>query len=275
MYRPQEHHDLAVRYGTDLQVGAHYFLSWELWHLGYADQAMQHIEEARLLAQKLSHPYSLTLSLAFSAYLHQSRREPQATQEQARAAMTFAAEQGFTLWLAYGKVLEGWSLAMQGQVEMGLAAIHEGSTAAMTTGDKLFQPYFLGLLAKVHEEDGQSNEGLGALDEALGMMCTMGAHFYEAEIHRLKGELLLQQSPDNATEAESCFHQAISIAQNQSAKSWELRAATSLAKLWQRQGKISEAYDLLAPVYGWFTEGFDTADLKDARALLDELSEGR
>ena len=240
--------------------------------MGYADQAMQHIEEARLLAQKLSHPYSLTLSLAFSAYLHQSRREPQATQEQARAAMTFAAEQGFTLWLAYGKVLQGWALAMQGQVEMGIAEIHEGATAAIATGDKLFQPYFLGLLAKVHEEGGQPNEGLGTLDEALVMMCTMEAHFYEAELHRLKGELLLRLSPDNQSEAESCFQKAIAIAQNQQAKSWELRAATSLAKLWQSQNKRKEAYELLAPVYGWFTEGFDMADLKDAKALLDVLA---
>jgi class 3 adenylate cyclase/predicted ATPase len=271
MYRPQEHHDLAVRYGTDFQVGAHYFLSWELWHLGYADQAMQHIEEARLLAQKLSHPYSLTLSLAFSAYLHQSRREPQATQEQAKAAMTFAAEQGFTLWLAYGKVLQGWALAMQGQSEEGIAEIHQGLAADLALGSRVFQPYFLGLLAKVHEESGQPNEGLGTLDEALVVVCTMEAHFYEAELHRLKGELLLQQSSDNHAEAETCFHQALNVARNQQAKSLELRAATSLARLWQSQGKRRDAYDLLAPVYGWFTEGFDTPDLKEAKALLEEL----
>jgi predicted ATPase len=119
---------------------------------------------------------------------------------------------------------------------------------------------------------GQPEAGLTILTEALTLVYKTGERWYEPELYRLKGDLLLQQSPDNADEAESCFQQAITIAQNQSAKSWELRAATSLARLWQSQGKRKEAYNLLSPVYGWFTEGFDTADLIDARALLDELS---
>ena len=130
----------------------------------------------------------------------------------------------------------------------------------------------LALLAEAYEHAGQPTDALTALDKAMVWAEATGEAMYHAELHRLKGQLLLQPSLDNATEGESCFHQALSIAQHQSAKSWELRAATSLARLWQSQGKRQEAYDLLAPVYGWFTEGFDTADLIDAKALLDELS---
>ena len=135
------------------------------------------------------------------------------------------------------------------------------------------QPYFLALLAEAHGTLGEPEAGLRVLTEALTRVDTTGERWYEAELYRLKGALLLQQSLDNSTEAESCFHHAIAIAQNQSAKSWELRAATSLARLWDQQGKTQEAYELLAPVYNWFTEGFDTADLKDAKALLDALED--
>ena len=134
------------------------------------------------------------------------------------------------------------------------------------------QSYFLALLTEAYAHMGQLDEGLMVLNEALTFVDKAGERFYESELHRLKGHLLLQQSSDHHTEAEIQFHQAIEIAQNQSAKSWELRAATSLARLWQQQGKRKEAYNLLAPVYDWFTEGFDTADLIDAKTLLDELS---
>src|SRR5262249_20123707 len=137
----------------------------------------------------------------------------------------------------------------------------------------IFRPYFLALLAEAHSIIGEPEAGLTVLTEALTLVDTTGERWSEPELYRLKGELLLQQSSRNQTEAESCFHQAIAIAQNQQAKSFELRIATSLARLWHSQGKRQEAYNLLAPVYGWFTEGFDTADLKDAKALLDALAE--
>ena len=136
------------------------------------------------------------------------------------------------------------------------------------------QPYHLALLAEAHGTLGKPEAGLAVLTEALTLVDITGERWYEPELYRLKGELLLQQSSDNHAEAESCFHQAIAIAQNQQAKSLALRASTSLARLWQQQGKRQEAYDLLAPVYGWFTEGFDTPDLKEAKALLDELGGG-
>jgi predicted ATPase len=149
----------------------------------------------------------------------------------------------------------------------------EGLAAYRATGLELDRPGVLGLIAEVYGQGRQSDDGLRVLSEALALGDKTGECWCEAELHRLKGVLLLQQASGNSTEAEACFHKAIAIAQRQSAKSWELRAATSLAKLWQTQGKRQEAYDLLAPVYGWFTEGFDTADLKDAKALLDELAE--
>ena len=133
---------------------------------------------------------------------------------------------------------------------------------------------FLALLAEAYGKAEQVEEGLRTVAEALAFVERTEERYYEAELYRLQGELLLQQSPDNATEAAACFHRALDVSRNQAAKSWELRAATSLARLWQQQGKNAEARELLAPVYGWFTEGFDTADLKDAKALLDTLSEG-
>jgi predicted ATPase len=272
MYNPQEHHDLGVRYGNDLGVGAHGFLSWSLWQLGYPDQAMQHSEKAHILAQNLSHPYSLSFARVSAAFLYHFRRDALATHEQAEATRTLTAEQGFVLWWAVGTILHGWALAMQGQEEVGIAEMRQGIAAELATGEKTHQAHFLGLLAERYGEVGRLKEGLDLLTEALAVIDTTEARYYEAELHRLKGELLLQQSSDNAPEAETCFYRAISIAQNQSAKSWELRASTSLSKLWRSQGKRAEALELLEPVYSWFTEGFDTADLIDAKALLDELA---
>jgi predicted ATPase len=160
----------------------------------------------------------------------------------------------------------------QGQAKEGIEQMYQGLRAHRATGAEAGRPYFLALLAEAHGTLGKPEEGLTVLAEALVHVEHSGERYYEAEIHRLKGELLLQQSSDNAPEVESCFHHALDIARNQQAKALELRAATSLARLWQQQGKRQEAHDLLAPVYYWFTEGFETADLKDAKALLDELA---
>src|SRR5215467_6642067 len=219
------------------------------------------------------HPFSLGFALVFAAMIHQLRREVRAVQERAEAAMKLATEQGFAYVMAYGAVLRGWALAQQaGQAQEGIEQLQQSLKAFRATGAELHRSWFLTLLAEAHGTMGQSEAGLTVLTEALTQAETTGERWYEPELHRLKGALLLQQSSDNQAEAETCFHQAISIAQNQQAKSWELRAATSLSKLWQQQGKCQEAHDLLAPVYHWFTEGFDTLDLKDAKALLDELA---
>jgi predicted ATPase len=169
-------------------------------------------------------------------------------------------------------MLLGWAMIARGAGEAEIARLEEVLAAFQTTGAKLCSAWWLGLLAEAYGERGWIEAGLAVVVEALRAVEDTGEHFYEAELYRLKGEFLLQLSVDNQREAETCFQHAMTIAQDQGAKAWELRAATSLARLWQQQGKRQEAHDLLAPVYHWFTEGFDTADLKDAKALLDELA---
>jgi predicted ATPase len=186
--------------------------------------------------------------------------------------MTLAVTHDMRQWKDTASILQGWCLACYEQNEAGIAQMQQALTTYRET-TTLYQVWFLGLLAEAHRQHDQCAVGLERLAEALVLIqCDIGDPIWEPELHCLKGKLLLQQSPDNHPEAEASFHQAIAIAQSQNAKSWELRAATSLARLWQQQGKRQEAYNLLAPVYGWFTEGFDTADLKDAKALLDELA---
>jgi predicted ATPase len=248
------------------------FAARALCSLGYPDQALARSHEAVTLAQQIVHPFSLSFALVFAAMIHQYRREMRVAQERAEAAILLAQEQGFSFWIPYGSLLCGWALAQQGQAQEAIEQINQGLRAYRATGAEILRPYFLAFLAEAHGTLGEPETGLTVLTEALTLAETTGERWYESEIYRLKGELLLQQNSANQAEAENCFHQAISIAQNQQAKSWELRATTSLARLWQQQGKRQEAHDLLTPVYGWFTEGFDTADLQEAKALLDALA---
>ena len=271
VYNPQEHRTLALRYGLDLGVLARSYLAWELWQLGYPDQAMHHSQAALTLAQEVSHPQTLVYSLVWRAILHQHRCEAPAAYEQAEAATTLATEQGFAYWLARGTVLHGWALAMQGQAEQGIAEMRQGLTADLATEAKVMQPYYLGLLAEAYGEGGHPEEGLPLLAEALAVMDNTELRYYGAELYRLKGTLLLRQAVPDASQAEACFHQALDVARAQQARSLELRAAMSLARLWQQQDKYQDARDLIAPVYDWFTEGFDTVDLQEAKALLKAL----
>jgi predicted ATPase/DNA-binding winged helix-turn-helix (wHTH) protein len=246
--------------------------SWTLWYLGYPDQALARSQESVTLAHQLAHPLSLSFAWGEAAVLHQFRREGQAAQAHAAAALQLATEQGFPHWRAYGAILHGWVLAYQGEAKAGIAQLQEGMLARLATGAVLARPYFLSLLVEAHAATGQPEAGLTALTEAFTLVETSGERWYMPELYRLKGTLLLQQSLYHHGEAEVCFQQAIGIAQSQQAKSLELRAATSLARLWQQQGKPTKACELLAPIYGWFTEGFDTADLQEAKALLETLA---
>jgi TOMM system kinase/cyclase fusion protein len=270
-YDFQQHRAAAFLYGEDSGVVCHSFAALPLWILGYPEQGLAQSQEAVTLAQQSAHPFSLSFVLTFTAVFHQFRREGRATQERAEAAIRLAMEQGFPLWVTFGTILRGWALAQQGQAKEGVEQMHQGLRAHRGTGAELQRPYYLALLAEAHGTMGQSEAGLTVLAEALALVDTTGERWYEPELYRLKGDLLLQQSSDNAAEAETCFHQALDVARNQQAKSLELRAATSLARFWQQQGKRTKARELLAPIYGWFTEGFDTADLQDAKALLDKL----
>ncbi|MFQ5946713.1 MAG: AAA family ATPase, partial [Anaerolineae bacterium] len=273
LYDPQQHHALAFRYGNlDPGVASLFYLAYTLWLLGYPDQALERENEALTLAQKLAHAYTLARGLHWSAILHQFRREWHVVRERADAAIPVAAKQGLALVLAVGPVMRGWALAMQGQGTEGLTQIRQGLDAYRATGAEFQRPHFLTMLAEVHGTLGRPEEGLSALNEALAQVEQGEERYYEAELYRLKGELLLAQKGGSEEDAEACFQQALDLARHQEAKSLELRAATSLSRLWQRQGKREEARQLLAEIYGWFTEGFDTADLNEARALLEALS---
>jgi len=275
LYDPQQHRATAFLYGEDAGVVCRSHAAWTLWYLGYADQGLLRSHEALTLAQQSAHPFSMGVALSAAAMFHQLRRDGRAAQEYAEAAISLAQGQGFPLWMAVGTSLGGWALAHQGQTTDGIEHIRKGLTVWRATGAELLRPYFLALLAEAHGAVGEPEEGLVVLTEALTRVDTTGERWYEPELYRLKGALLLQQTSDNQAEAERCFQQALDIARHQQAKSFELRAATSLARLWQRQGKRQEARQLLRDVYSWFTEGFDTADLQEAKALLEEVEDGR
>jgi len=272
LYAPQQHRAFAFLYGEDAGVTCRSYGARALWLLGYLDQGRTQVDEAMTLAQHLAHPFSLSIAMGSAAICHQFRREWQRAQDCAEANLSLAKEQGFPFFMAISAILRGRALAHQGRVKEGIEQLHQGLRAYRATGAELARPYYLALLAEAHGVLGEPEAGLTALAEALTLTDTTGERWYEPELYRLKGALLLQQSSSNQTEAEACFHQAIVVSQNQQAKSLELRAAMSLARLWQQQGKRQEAYDLLAPIYGWFTEGFDTADLKEAKVLLTELA---
>jgi predicted ATPase len=273
LYDFQQHRALAFLYGTDPAVICLSYAAWALWLLGYPDQARRRSSEALMLAQELSHSPSLAVALVWATSLHQSCREVPLVQERAEALMGLAAEQGFQWWVAVGTTRRDWALVQQGRPSTEeLAQLHQGLAAYWATGGEPERTYWLALLAEAHGTVGQAEEGLGLLREALAVVEKSGAHYWEAELYRLKGELLQQQTVPDAPHAEACLCQALTTARRQQAKSLELRAAMSLARLWQRQGQRADACRMLAEVYGWFTEGFDTADLREAKALLDALT---
>jgi predicted ATPase len=272
LFDPQQRRARTLPLEIDLGVFFLAYMSRPLWLLGYPDQALQRGHEALTLAQELAHPYGLAYALAFAAWGHQFRREGQATQARAEALCALAREQGFAFLLAVGTMHLGWALAAQGQSIAGMVQIREGLAAYRATGAEVDRTYFLAMVAEAYGQGKLDEDGLAVLEEALALMNHHASVIWEAEIHRRKGELLLARTTENQVEAEACFHEALAVSRRQQAKSLELRAATSLARLWQHQGKIPQARDLLALVYIWFTEGFDTADLQDAKTLLDELS---
>jgi predicted ATPase len=273
LYDPRQHRSYAVVYGLDPGLVCLSYEAVVLWLLGYPAQALQRVHDTLTLGQALSHPFGLGYALNTVAWMHQCRREGQSTQERAEAALALAREHGFPFWVAWGTILRGWALAAQGQGEEGIAQLRQGLTAYQATGSALMRPHFLALLAEAYGQARQAEAGLTVLTEALAAVDKTGERWWEAETHRLKGELLLAQAGKRQkwVEAEDCFWRALEVARRQQAKSWELRAAVSLGRLWQRQGKRAEACELLTPIYGWFTEGFDTTDLQEARALLEAL----
>jgi predicted ATPase len=274
LYDPRCHSSLTDLYGQDPAVTCLAFGAVALWLLGYPDQGVQRSREAVALGRELRQPNTLGLALYFGAILRQYRREPPAVQESAEAASAIAAEHGISLWQVVGQVMCGWALAEHDQADSSIARIRRGLTDWQATGGETHRPYHLALLAEALGWAGQIEEGLGALAEALALAHRTGEGFHAAELHRLRGELLLRQDTAEGTcrEAEACFRQAFAIARRQQARSLELRAAMSLTRLYQKQGRPAEARQMLAECCGWFTEGFDTPDLREAKALLEQCS---
>jgi class 3 adenylate cyclase/tetratricopeptide (TPR) repeat protein len=271
---PQRQHSLSFLYPTDPGADCRSVVSEVLWHLGYPDQALKRSQEALSLAHELPQRLTLASALRHAAALHRLRGELQLTQQHAEAVRTLATEQGFSFFLAWSTALQGWIMAEQGKAEEGVAHMCQGMAALEAIGA---DPVVYPLLVEAHNKAGRVEEGLSIVDEVLAEVHKAGSR-HEAELYRLKGELTLAQSRVQSLgssvkkEAEDCFLKAIEIARRQQAKSLELRAVMSLARLRQSQGKKEEARQMVAEIYGWFTEGFDTADLKEAKALLEELS---
>jgi predicted ATPase len=269
-YEPEHHHrSLVSLRGSDAGTSALAYAACCLWCLGYPEQAAQRSQKALSLARELNHPFSLADVLCYAGcMLSELRRD-------AQALMAYAEELGqlaqkVPAWSGAGPCFRGEALILSGQVQEGMAQLREGMAIEESIGVWYYLPGRLLFLAEAQARAGQPEEGLDTLDQALALVERTDERYWEAELHRLRAELLLMQSAE--TEAEVSLHKAIAVARGQSAKSWELRATTSLARLWQAQGRIDEARQALAEIYGWFTEGFDTPDLSEARALLKDLS---
>ena len=273
-YTPDQRRAPVFRMGHDPGVACRVHVAQTLWLLGYPEQALARLRDALALAHELSHPPSLAFARLQAAWVSQLLRDVPAVHEHAEATVALAVEHGLPFWAAGGRSFRGWALAMQGQGEVGMAQVHQGVTAWRATGAALLVPYFCTMLADVAAHLGHLEDGLQALAEAHTLVEQHEERYWEAEVCRLRGVLLLRQTGTSQAEAETWLQRALDVARRQEAKSLELRAAMSLSRLWQRQGKCQEAYDLLAPIYGWFTEGFDTADLREAKALLEALGEG-
>jgi class 3 adenylate cyclase/predicted ATPase len=271
LYRPDEHRDTAFRYGQDIGVSAFVFLSIALWHRGYPDQSARAADRALAYSRQLGHAHTLAHALSFAGQAAVFARDVATVHAYSNESIALASEHGFAIWAAVGRMLQGWADTQRGEATTGIARIRDGLAADEATGARAWTPLYVVLLAEALALAGKIEEGLAALDDALAKAVASGERGWDAEIHRLQGELTTRLPYPDPAKAEDSFRTALAIAREQGTRGYELRAATSLARLWGEQGRQVEARELLAPVYGWFTEGFDTPDLKEAKALLDEL----
>ncbi|WP_028217536.1 adenylate/guanylate cyclase domain-containing protein [Paraburkholderia oxyphila] len=281
LYVQERHQAHAYVYGMDPGVRTLSIASWTQWYLGFPDQASERSRQALTLARKIAQPFGLAFALVSAAMLHLIRQEPRQAQEFTEAAITLSDEQGFPYYLAWATILHGSSLAEQGNLDGGIEQMKQGLAAYLATGAKLSHSYFLGLLASACGRNGREREGLDTLAEALAIVDQTGEHFHEAELHRIRGELLLERAGDRtcdeqeSLQAEACFQKALAIAAGQRAMSLQLRAGLSLARLWRAQRKTGEAGLMLSRLYEAFSEGADTVDLQQAKALLGDMATER
>jgi predicted ATPase len=272
IYDQKRHRSHAFVYGLDPGVFCLARIIWTLPSLGYLDLAVEKTRALLALAREVSHPVSLALALMNACQFYLFRREPDPANELSESAMRVAEEQGLANFLGQATIFSGATLAQKGQTSEGISRIRQGLAACRATGAVLFRPFYLRFLADAYLRAEQLTEGLAVVDEALSLVSQTQERWIEAELWRLKGELARQTGLECLPEAENCLRKAIAVARPQEAKLWELRATTSLARLLRDTNRRDEARVMLSEIYNWFTEGFDTADLKDAKALLAVLS---
>jgi class 3 adenylate cyclase/predicted ATPase len=272
LYDPAEHRPLAMRFGQDASVSVLSYRSLALWLLGYPEAALADANQAVSDAREIGQAASLLLALYHASFTHIHCRNYAAVKAQADELVALADEKDALFWKRSGISLQGWLLALTGKASDAVQMITSAFTVRRSMGTTVFMPLYLLYLASAHAELGQFDEAWRCVGEATTAVETTKETWCEAEVNRVAGEIALLSPKRDAAKAEAYFERALAVAHEQQAKSWELRAAMSMARLWRDQGKRDEARELLAPVYGWFTEGFDTLDLKEAKALLDELA---
>ncbi len=271
LYDPAEHRPLATRFGQDARVSILSYRSWALWLLGYPGAALADAEQALKDAREIGHAAALLHALFHVSFTHIHCAKYAAANGEAHELVVLVHEKGAVFWKAHGMLLQGCVLALTGKASDAVQMISSGITAFRATGTASLMPAYLSYLARAHAELGQFDDAWRCIREAMTAVETTKEKWWEAEVYRTAGEIALMSPEPDAGKAEAYFEHALAVAREQQAKSWELRAAMSMARLWRDQGQRDEAHDLLAPVYGWFTEGFDTLDLKEAKTLLDEL----
>jgi len=256
---------------TDQRVVCESFVAWTLLLLGQADQALAQSRSALSWARELSQPSTLAFALHVNCVFHQLRGDEAILEQRAEELVALATEQGFPHFVGSGTCFRGWAmLAVGGSIEEAISRMRRGLATKRATGAEIKVPYYLGLLAEAHRQANRSADGISLLNEALELVERTDERWYEAELYRLMAEALITKSDRH--DAERWLRRALRTAEKQGARLWELRAATSLARLWRDQGKRTDARDLLAPIYRYFTEGFETRDLKEAAALLAQLA---
>jgi len=271
LYKPAKHRPLVTRFGQDAGVTGLSFRSLTLWFLGYPEAALADVDQALKIAREIDQAATLMFALAITNFTRIFSRSCAAARARIDELIALADEKRALQRKAEGVTQKGCVLVLIGEASDSVQMINSGMTAWRSTGATVWVPLFLSYLATAYAQLGQVDDAWRCIGEAITTMETTKERWYEAEVYRVAGEIALK-SPERATKAEAYLGQALVIARSQQAKSWELRAALSMARLWRDQGKRNEACDLLSPVYGWFTEGFDTHDLKEAKALLDTLA---
>ena len=272
LYDPAKHRPLATRFGQDVRVAALSYRSWALWLLGYPEAALADTRQALEDARSIGQAATLMYALVHAWFTHIQCGNYAVANTEADELVSLGKEKGALFWKALGMSVQGCLLVLTGKAKDAVQLITSGMTALRSSGSTLWMPLHLPYLAKAYAELGQFNNACRCIDEAMTAAEKAKERWHEADIYRMAGEIVLMSPESDAAKAEGYFERALAVARQQQAKSWELRAAMSMARLWRDQGKRDEARDLLAPVYDWFTEGFDTRDLKEAKALLDTLA---